>query len=112
MKRYTLGFVSNQNLIIKKEIPVENYRKQNREQKQLPRGVLQASASNFIEKETLAQVFFREFCDIAKNTYSYRTPPVAASGEKKHFPRTISNFTVEGLPHVLNVINNKNYTVT
>ena len=39
---------------------------------------LQASASNFIKKETLAQVFSCEFCKISKNTFSYRTPPVAA----------------------------------
>ena len=32
-----------------------------------------------IEKETLAQVFFCEFCQISKNTFSYRTPPMAAS---------------------------------
>ena len=29
-------------------------------------------------KETLAQVFFIEFCEISKNTLSYRTPPVSA----------------------------------
>ena len=29
---------------------------------------------NFIKKETLAQVFFCEFCEISKNTFSYRTP--------------------------------------
>ena len=34
---------------------------------------------NFIKKETLAQVFFCEFCKISKNTFSYRTPPVFAS---------------------------------
>ena len=39
---------------------------------------LQASC-NFIKKETLAQVFSCEFCEISKNTFSYRTPPVAAS---------------------------------
>ena len=33
----------------------------------------------FIKKETLAQVFSCEFCEISKNTFSYRTPPVAAS---------------------------------
>ena len=27
-------------------------------------------ASNFIDKETLAQVFFSEFCEISKNTFS------------------------------------------
>ena len=37
-------------------------------------------ACNFIKKETLAQVFSCEFCKIFKNTFSYRTPPVAASG--------------------------------
>ena len=36
-------------------------------------------ACNFIKKETLAQVFSYEFCEISKNTFSYRTPPVAAS---------------------------------
>ena len=34
---------------------------------------------NFIKKETLAQVFSCEFCEISKNTFSHRTPPVAAS---------------------------------
>ena len=35
---------------------------------------------NFIKKETLVQVFSCEFCEISKNTFSYRTPPVTASG--------------------------------
>ena len=30
-------------------------------------------------KDTLTQVFSCEFCEISKNTFSYRTPPVAAS---------------------------------
>ena len=41
---------------------------------------LQASGLQLIKKETLAQVFLCEFCEISKNTFSYRTPPVAASG--------------------------------
>ena len=36
-------------------------------------------ACNFIKKETLAQVFSCEFCKIFKNTFFYRTHPVAAS---------------------------------
>ena len=39
---------------------------------------LQALACNFIKKETLTQVFSCEFCEISKNTFSYRTPPLAA----------------------------------
>ena len=39
---------------------------------------LQASACYFIKKETPAQVFSRNFCKISKNTFSYRTPLVAA----------------------------------
>ena len=35
-------------------------------------------ACNFIKKQALAQVFFCEFCEISKNIFSYRTPPVAA----------------------------------
>ena len=42
---------------------------------------------NFIKKETLAQLFSCKFCEISKNTFSYRTPPVAASEAKnKIFP--------------------------
>ena len=36
-------------------------------------------ACNFIQKETLAQVLSCEFCEVSKNTFFYRTPPVAAS---------------------------------
>ena len=35
--------------------------------------------NGFIKKETLAQVFSCEFWEIFKNTFSYRTNPVAAS---------------------------------
>ena len=38
-----------------------------------------ASASNFIKKESLAQVLSFEFCEIFKNAFFYRTTPVAAS---------------------------------
>ena len=34
---------------------------------------------DFIKKETLAQVFSCDFCEISKNIFSYRTPPLAAS---------------------------------
>ena len=33
----------------------------------------------FIKKETLAQIFSCNFCEISKNTFFYRTPLVAAS---------------------------------
>ena len=36
-------------------------------------------ANNLIKKETLAQVFFYDFCEIFNKTYFYRTPLVAAS---------------------------------
>ena len=42
---------------------------------QSPKG---AQDCNFIKKEALAQVFSCEFCQISKDTFSYRTPPVAA----------------------------------
>ena len=38
----------------------------------------------YLEKETLTQAFFCEFCKISKNTPSYRTPLVAASGISRH----------------------------
>ena len=34
----------------------------------------------FIKKETLAQTFSCKFCGTFKNTFIYRTPPLAASG--------------------------------
>ena len=43
---------------------------------------LQATTCNVIKKETLTQVFFCEYCEISKNIFFYRTPPVAASGNK------------------------------
>ena len=35
------------------------------------------------KKEILAKMFSCEFCEISKNTFPYRTTPVAASGPKK-----------------------------
>ena len=40
---------------------------------------LQGSTCSFINKETLAQVFSCEFCEISKNTFLHRAPLVAAS---------------------------------
>ena len=44
---------------------------------------------NFIKKEALAQEFSCEFCEISKNTFSYRTVPVAASDHSKEFSRNV-----------------------
>ena len=35
--------------------------------------------ATLLKKQTLAQVFSCEFCEISKNTFFHRTPPVAAS---------------------------------
>ena len=40
---------------------------------------------NFIKKESLAQVFSCEFCEISKNTFFHRTPLVAASERCRSF---------------------------
>ena len=46
--------------------------------------------NNFIKKEALAQVFSCKFCKIWKNTFFYRTPPVAASEcDEEYFPAEI-----------------------
>ena len=37
--------------------------------------------ATLLKKETLAQVLPCEFCEIFKNTFSYRRPPMAASGQ-------------------------------
>ena len=41
--------------------------------------LVKLQACNFIKKETLAQVFSCEFCEISKNTFFHRTPLVAVS---------------------------------
>ena len=41
--------------------------------------LVKLQAGGFIKKEALPQVFSCEFCKISKNTFSYRTPVVAAS---------------------------------
>ena len=38
-----------------------------------------SEACNFIKKQTLAQMFSCEFCEISKKTFLHRTPLVAAS---------------------------------
>ena len=43
----------------------------------------------FIKKETLAQAFSCEFCKISENTFSYRTPTVAASVKAREASRKI-----------------------
>ena len=50
-------------------------------EKQLGQSLLTAT----LLKKKLAQVFSFEFCEISKNTFSYRTPPVAASSVLKKF---------------------------
>ena len=46
-----------------------------------------AEACNFIKKEILTQLFSCEFCKIFKNTFFYRTFPVAASSLSPVFCR-------------------------
>ena len=48
---------------------------------------LQAEACNFITKETLTQVFSREFCKISKNTFFIEHLRTTASAKASHFDR-------------------------
>ena len=50
-------------------------------------GAKRREVCNFIKKETLAQGFSSEFCEISKNTFLHRTPLVTAFEKKK---RTLS----------------------
>ena len=36
------------------------------------------------KKDTLVQVFSHKYCEISKNTFFHRTPPVATSGRSIH----------------------------
>ena len=44
--------------------------------KTISKGV--SGACKFIKKETLAHAFSCEFCELFKNTFLYRTPPMTA----------------------------------
>ena len=57
--------------------------------------ILISRASNFIKKETLAQVFSCEFCEISKNTFFHRAPPVAASVGSPGLRMTASIYMIE-----------------
>ena len=53
-----------------------------------------SQARNFIKKETLAQMFSCEFWQISKNSFSYRTPQVAAS-KYRFFTENFENIYFE-----------------
>ena len=60
------------------------------------------------------QVFSCEFCEVSKNAYSYRTPPVAASECSRNLEfekRTDQNFITQNLHHGKNIIFRKKGTV-
>ena len=50
--------------------------------------------ADLIKKDTLTQVFSCKICEISKNTFSYWTPPVAASEN-----RTAEKFHQEGVAY-------------
>ena len=64
-------------LLIQKQSP-EVFRKKGVPQNSQENTCTRVSFFNKVE-ETLAQVFSCEFCESFKNTFFYRTPPVAAS---------------------------------
>ena len=49
---------------------------------------------NLIKKETLAQAFSCEFYEISKNTFSYKTPLVAASEHNLYLTLFIAKLQV------------------
>ena len=53
--------------------------------------------------ETLTQVFSCEFCEIFKNNYSYRTPPVAASQRAAEaYSEPCQTFKIESFVKIVN----------
>ena len=65
---------------------------------------LQAAwACNFIKKETLAQVFSYEYCEISKNSFLYKATPVAAS--KESYYKSSTSFFVQCKTNTITVRN-------
>ena len=62
----------------------------------------ESQACNLIKKETLAQVFSCEFCEISKNAFLHRTPLVAASERISRFYISLSfcKFTLSRLEEI------------
>ena len=55
------------------------------------KGVVRPEACNFIQKESLAQVFSSDFCEIFKKTVFYRTTMVAVSVSALFYLLLITN---------------------
>ena len=55
---------------------------------------LQAKACNVLKKETLEHVFSCEFCEISKNTLSYRTLLMAASEITVKYEKRVKSFSI------------------
>ena len=53
---------------------------------------LQALPATLLKNGTLVLVFSREFFEISKNIFSYRTPPVAASDFSDNLIGIVSKF--------------------
>ena len=60
-------------------------------------------ACNFIKKETLAQVFSCEFCEISKNIFFLRTPLVAASYDTCVLNKNFNSYQVKCIKELQNV---------
>ena len=65
-----------------------------------------AEACKFIKKETLAQVFSCEFCEISKNIFTYRTSPMAAS-DNCNVKKKLSVYIIKQILFKLRNNNNK-----
>ena len=52
-------------------------------------------ACNFIKKQTLAQVFSREFCEISKNNFCYKTPPACNFIKKQTLAHSCEFFEIQ-----------------
>ena len=64
-------------------------------------------------KETLAQVFFCEFCEFSKNIFFHGTPPMAASAYRKRFCSWFSTqFVILMNPRPLSILGMYNLSVS
>ena len=77
--------------------------------KHLRQSIFSLQAST-IKKETLTQVFSCELCEISKNTFCYRTPPVAAS--KNSHPQLERNSWKQILHSILGIKNAKTILIS
>ena len=79
LRNYFFDYIDSEGVVLRilvKKVFIEI--SQNSQENTCARVSCRHQLCSFIKKDALPQVFSCEFCEISKNTFPHRTPPVAA----------------------------------